>query len=698
MTLFHDNLVLVALLVATLLAVLLLAVVVSAALRGGGAAGSGAAVKTLRLLGAESLRLSFRKAVKLVEANLAGSGERYNLSWTLLLNDSAGADVPLLQAGLPSALSSDSSLSAAAQGIAWQFFDKGVVVQLRTQYLGESVEGDKGDGVWDAFIGLCRNYRPQRPFDAIVLAIPCAVLLAADPQGQRDLVARAQALHRRLWLAQNRLALRFPMHVVVTECESIPGFASFGAALPAGLRRSILGWASPHQLVAPFRGQWVDSAMDQVVGAVADSCAELCALEPGEQDSTAYFLLPTAIEGLRAGLKLFCEELMRPSAYHESFLLRGIYLTGDASDTAVLQGAGNAAPVPEQAVPARMPVFLRDIFERKIFPEVGLVRASVQRLRRPAARHAAYWVAVLVPLVWGVSLGVGTWQLHRKQGELMTWLQGPGRLYAGPAEGINVASAQRRAVSALEQVDRIGTLRFYALAMPGSWPLFDDLEERRHARLEQGFGAHAVAALRTAAVNQLRQLTGAGHDAATGRLIDNGQCTLPQGWVESIASAQPAGLDLNSLPEYQAVVGYIDNVRHLDQAVRAMRRLAGPAGTPPAGADLQLAMRMLLGREVPATLSGAAQLYREAAQDGKEPGDADMGDPANCTLRLALSAMYARLFEKMHYWWPRRTPAMHWCACAPAARWAPGRPCTGRWRPSRCCWCRARAPGCTRAN
>jgi type VI secretion system protein ImpL len=627
------NLLLGGLLVATLLVVILLAVVVSAALRGGGAAGSTAAVKTLRLLGAESLRLSFRKAVKLVEANLASSAERYNLAWTLLLNDSAGADVPMAESGLSCALSADSSLHAAAQGLAWHFFDKGLVVQLRTQALG--ADGD-GDGVWDALIELCRQYRPQRPFDALVLAISCAALLEDGPQGQRDLVARAQALHRRLWLAQNRLALRFPVHLVVTECEQLPGFASFGAALAPALRRSILGWASPHELAAPFRAQWVDQAMDQVLGAVADSGAELSALEPGEADSRAYLLLPTELERLRAGLKLFCDELMRPSAYHESFLLRGVYLTGDSSPAAVLQAGGAVAADREQA-PACLPVFLRDIFERKVFPEVGLVRSSRQRLRRPAARRLAHWVAILVPLAWAGSLLVGAWNLQQKQDELMVWLKGSGQPYRGPAEAFRKDQAQERAVAALEEVDSIGAIRFYSYAMPGSWPLFDVLEAQRHARLEEVFGAHAVEALRAAAVAKLAQLTGAAPD--------DGNCDLPVGWRELVAADQDANLDLDRLPEYRGLLRYLDGVRDLHQAVRAMRRLAGPAARPATGADLQVAMRILLGKAVPPGLSNAAALYRQAAESRQDLTDAAIGAPVKCTLRMATSALYTRMFE-----------------------------------------------------
>ena len=276
-----NHLVVATLALVTLLVLLLLGLIVSAASRGAGEGGAANADSKLRLLGAESLRQSFRGAVKLIESNLAARSERYQLSWTLLLNESALRPLPLGQCGLSSALSADSTLSAAAQGIDWHFFDGGVIVQLQAGHLGApDPERASSNGVWDDFLGLCRGYRPQRPFDSIVLALPCAALLQTDPQGQLDLMARAKAIHRRLWLAQNRLALRFPIYLVVSECDALPGFATFGAALPEPLRRSMLGWSSPYELVAPFRGQWVDSAVDEIVRAAGDHCAELCALEP----------------------------------------------------------------------------------------------------------------------------------------------------------------------------------------------------------------------------------------------------------------------------------------------------------------------------------------------------------------------------------------------------------------------------------
>ncbi|RSZ60512.1 hypothetical protein HF313_19490 [Massilia atriviolacea] len=643
-----DNIAIATLLLVTVLVLVLLAMVMSAALRGAAPPGAAGSAGALRLLGSESLRQSFHGAVELIEANLAPSAKRYDLSWTLLLNE-GGADVPLLQSGLHSALSADSSQSAAALGMNWNFFDEGVVVQLQAASLG-SPDPDSAaqDGIWNDFLGLCARYRPQRPFDGIVLAIPCALLLNGEAQGQLELVARAKSISRRLWLAQNRLALRFPVHVMLTGCELLPGFASFGAALPEALRRSILGWASPYELVAPFQVQWIDTAMDQVVGAVADGCAELCALEPAGADSSAYFLLPREVERLRAGLTVFCEELMRPSAYHEPFLLRGIYLTGDASATSALLADGDGPPDPGEEAAAGegqregMPVFLRDVFERKIFPEAGLVQSASKRVRHTARQRLAYWPLLLAPGLWAVGVVVATFQLHYLGEQVLGDLKAlNGELRAG---GADARQRSQRAVAALLNIEQLGAERFRSVFMPGSWQVFSNLHEQMQERLEQGFAEHAFAPLRQAAYAQLGQLTGVPLDPATGSLIAGAQCTLPARWNEAGQAAN--ALDLEDMPRYLAMLRYLARLDELEDAVGAMQRLAGPEVAPAAGEDLALAVRVLLGAELNGKPARTAALFRQVAQGMPPLAVEPMQQAARCALRQGAQSMYQGLYDE----------------------------------------------------
>lgn len=680
-----DNTAIATLLVLTLLVMLLFAIVIWAAMKGAEKADKPADQKP-RQISADSLKQSFRVAVELIENNIAARSERYSLAWTLVLNEgSAARELPLLQSGLQSALSADSTLTAGAHGISWNFFDQGIAVQLQSDALG-TPDADAADAnamantTWDDFLGLCRNYRPERPFDSIVVALPASALLDVEGAGQLDLAARAKAIHRRLWLAQNRLALRFPIYLAITDCETIPGFARFAAALPEPLRRSMLGWSSPHELVAPFQGQWIDTMMNEVGRTLSDSCAELCALEPSDADSSAYFLLPNQVERLRTGLKMFAEELMRPSAYHEPFLLRGIYLTGDCSDEAALLGEGQApapaehdgaqsdmaasgaalpdwaAPSPAADAPAyragrdsAVPAFLRDIFERKIFAEAGLVRSSsLHRMRRPAMNRVARWCAVALPAVWVLGLVFSSLRLHALGTEVVGNLQALNRdtRISQLVKNNHVVDPQRnqqRALEALASIEQISNAHLWSPFMPGSWSWFNDLQDQVQRRMEKSFAETAFDPLLRAAYARVSELSGKPLDAASGTLIIGRLCAAPK-FVRQPGATPAGGLDVGTVPEYAALNAYVEAVAQLDQAVQAMMRLKTPGADTPSGDDLALVVNVLLNREMNGNLKRTAALFRTVARTKPTLAVEPMQEASVCAFGLGVKALSSRLF------------------------------------------------------
>ena len=81
-------------------------------------------------LRSDSLRSAFRRAVELIEGNIATRAERYNIPWIMILNE--GDDprpLPIAQAGVASVLGADAASPAATQGISWHFFDRGIVAR-----------------------------------------------------------------------------------------------------------------------------------------------------------------------------------------------------------------------------------------------------------------------------------------------------------------------------------------------------------------------------------------------------------------------------------------------------------------------------------------------------------------------------------------------------------------------------------------
>lgn len=663
-----DHLATVALLAFLLLSVLVLGLVMWAAAQGADRAPSASPPGPAARVSLQACQQSFHRAVELIETHLAVRSERYNLSWTLVL-DAADTEqpLPLASAGIASAMSTEAMRSLQAHGIAWRFFDKGVAVQVPSPGLGAESDASSPEAdLWDPFLSLCRRYRPDRPFDALVVSVPAALLMDGDASSGLDLATRAKVIQRRLWLAQHRFALQFPVYLVVSGCEAIPGFTAFARALPPTLHASMLGWSSPYELDAPFQPTWIDTGMDEVTRDVQDACAELCALAPAGHDSAEYFMLPAQLDTLRRSLQIFTEELMLTPADHESFLLRGFYFTGDCSDAAALHAAAadaSPSPVPEAAastegeIPAPKaldtapplapePAFLRDLFERKIFAEPGLVRASrMQHLQRPVVGRALRWTAVALPAVWAIGLVVSTLRLSQLGPDLVAAVHELDRHERATGEPVDAVRDRTRALGTLALIEHVEGGRFGAIAMPGSWALWDDLQERLRLRLERSFSDNAIEPLRLGAYARISELTGVPTDPATGTLINGSTCALPPAWTSQTAGTRLGGLNVEDLPEFAALLEFAGRLEALDRGVRALGRLAH-SHAPASGEDLRIVVRVFLGAEVTANLDRAAALLRQQSQSRVRLALAPLQQATRCSFSAATHAVHERLFDR----------------------------------------------------
>lgn len=610
----------------------------------------------------DSLRSSFRQAVELIESNIASRADRYSIPWIMVLNEgSDNRQLPIEQSGVASALSTESASAAATQGISWHFFDRGVVIDIQGAYLGTPDDEDTSEKPWDEFLGMCRAYRPQRPFDSIVITIPAALLLDDTADGRLELSKRAKLAHRRLWLAQNRFAMRFAVYVVVTGAEQLQGFSAFARALPEPLRASMLGWSSPYDLSTTYQSAWVEDAVNTVVRSVSDVSAELFATDAAQPDAGQQLLLPSRIEGLKTQLQLYVDELMRPSAYHEPFFFRGIYLTGDSGESAqalaVIDSEKNDDGLDDAngdliAQLMRQPAFLRDLFEKKIFLEYGLTRASrTQTLTRPVLHRALRWTAIIFLGGWGVGLGFATWQLHQHNKALVTalsQLQSDAQYRTRAAQsGSAIPSAwyRNKALSLLAMNERLRTEGTHSIFMPGSWRLFDDLNEKVIERIEREFVDIAVNTLRREMLGRVSQLSGVEQEDSTGNFILGSSCGLPPSFATLADNPRKNGLLVENQPEFGALQSYLASVDQLDIALQSLERLRQPSASN--AEDLRVAVRYALGAELPADVSRSLRYFRQAAAESNSLTIplGPVQDALRCSLVKASSMLDSRLFS-----------------------------------------------------
>lgn len=307
--------------------------------------------------------------------------ERESLARILVLGDSGSGKTSLVAAaGQRQNLTGDKDPNALVRvdlvGNSLFVEANGALVRYR----------EEEDEEQDAFLELLRGLRSAhaaRPADLIVVTAPCAALLGTDVPGADGLKRSAASVRQRLAQIERELSVLPPVYLVVTGADAVDGFHAFVEALPEPARHSVLGWSSPHGPLATSVADWTGDALAAVRDDVAEAEERRFLSGVPLRDPEAYYLFPAQLGTVEAALGAFVDEIFFPAQGGEGFVLRGIYFTGAMGEPPPPpQGLlGAALPPPERPL-----AFARDLFEKKILPEVGLVRPSARaRARRRRA-------------------------------------------------------------------------------------------------------------------------------------------------------------------------------------------------------------------------------------------------------------------------------------------------------------------------
>ncbi len=588
------------------------------------------------------LRTSFRDAVARIERNIAEHGKRYDIPWVVLLHDGSAVTRPAIEdCGLTRVLDGDAG-EPERDAPHWHFFDRGIVIELESEQLDDPASIDLQEKRWEEFVALCGKYRPQRPLDSVIVSVPAALLADRSPEGRERLRLKADAASRRIWIAQNRYAMRFAVYVLVSGCEDLPGFASFAQALPPALRDSMLGWSSPYQPSALYQPGWVTQAFDQVEQNVADTGAELFASNALVASPPDLFLLPSRLASLRAGTAEYLGELMRPNAYHEPFFLRGIYFSGNGPQ----------------------PLFLRDMLDAKVFDEFGLARAAhSQKLARPLMSRIGRWVAVGLPLFYAFGIVVTTIQLQRVLPALGEGLEGLKRdsefraQASSAGERIEFEWYRKTALQLMIGLEELQSRRLTNMVsmydaniinpfMPGSWPMFDNLRERARNRIKDSFAELGVHTLQQAIYRRTAELANAPLNPVTFRLTGSStDCEGPLAASAAVPVAARQTVAIENLGEFATLQRYATELARLDASVSAMQHLK----TPHKGSSKELHNLVLdmLGADLPGDLQASIHLFSAAAvNEGTLVDRPAVATAARCGFVKAALAMNRKLFDE----------------------------------------------------
>jgi type VI secretion system protein ImpL len=237
--------------------------------------------------------------------------------------------------------------------------------------------------------------RPHRPIDSLVVVIPCPFLM--DAEAAPDLAAaRGRQLYDIILAVQQRTGWRVPVYLLLSEADRIQGFAPIAQAVLAHSANPMIGWPAPKALDSLFEPSWIDEAFEAMRSTLSTEQLHLLMSLNGDRSAEDVLLFPNRLAQIKPALAALLGQMLETSAYHEGFMLRGIFLTGETGARAELldMGPPDATAPAEQYAPATDPevtaaALVRDpqpladtLFRRKIFPEAGLAQPAYGEMTR----------------------------------------------------------------------------------------------------------------------------------------------------------------------------------------------------------------------------------------------------------------------------------------------------------------------------
>jgi len=568
-------------------------------------------------LSGKGMLLSFSRGLSYLKQRAAGRDYRYEVPWLLMLGArEAGTTTVLANAGGSAPMSREGGHTFGVPGgPEWWFYERGLVINAPGDTVRRA-DGRTSDQMgWFALLQLLVRRRARRPLDAVVLTISAEELLETpNAPASTDLTTRADVLCQKLSELRRAASMRLPVYVLVTKCDLVPGFSSFAGELPRELHGEIFGWSNPYPLEAAFSPDWVDECCREMHRRIVEQQMEIFVERNQLEEPDGVFLFPAQFETLHGPLRQYLAYLFHSTAYQESYYFRGIYFCGDvaaatvreaapvsAMAMAAVSGGGPVGTAFEEtsvvpAAPAitmlresrqdreRRPIFLHDLFERKIFPESVLARPlSVIDMSRNRTVLTAQILTLAFVLVMGTGLLVKSLRFsslkHQYLGPLFQTLADDlnksdlrkarlGRETAAERDA-RLLRSSRDASNVLRSIGLFSERRLRSIFFPASWDGAADRDMQR--ALAKAFGTIVLDGFRVDLTLRLAGLI----QATTPHTLDS---PSSNGSDDTVSVGKPATLrvfdSFTNVPEYQAWGQYITGLRELEENIGRYNRIA----------------------------------------------------------------------------------------------------------------------------
>ncbi|MFG1462662.1 type VI secretion system membrane subunit TssM [Xanthobacter sp. DSM 24535] len=347
-----------------------------------------------------------------------GRSYAYQLPWYLVTGmGGAGKTSLIRRSGLrfPVADRRDGPGGQIAAGASCAFFfsDAAVLVDTQGPFRGDGIASGSERQVWTNFVALLKKHRPRQPINGVILAINLEDL---EGWSEAERLTHGADIRQQLVGLQTRLKVRFPVYVVLTKADRVPGFHAFFDGITAEERNRVFGLTFPlcdenglsaeGETLFAFLNREYDNLLQWQLPRVLNRVN--LEADAGRRFDTFMFL--PYLAALKPAVCDLLEDMFKPSGYERPLLLRGLYLT-----SADAEEVGNESPyrlLPQERPEGgsavverrRTGFFIHDTLEKVIFGEAGLVGIDSELKRRQ--KHLQWGLTALAGCI---AVGLGLW-------------------------------------------------------------------------------------------------------------------------------------------------------------------------------------------------------------------------------------------------------------------------------------------------
>jgi len=334
----------------------------------------------------DDLRRKFEEGV---EKFRSAGKDIYSLPWYLVVGPSGSGKTEAIRhcgVGFPPGLQDCLQGTGGTVNMHWWFTNHAVMVDTAGRmFMEEAGAGTSSE--WKEFLKLLRQTRPNAPVNGMLLFIGIDSLIKDSAE---KIEATAGAIARQLDTIQRTLDVRFPVYVVISKCDLIPGFREFFDGLnDPQMQGQMLGWSNPSSLDETFKPDLVDEHIRTVRLRLLRRRAGILQDPVHTEDPSAkradevdeLFSLPDNLAKIAPRLRRYLELIFVAGEWSpKPLFLRGLYFTSSMREGEALdQDLAAALGVTLDSLPGGKAwerdrsYFLRDLFMNKTFREKGLV-------------------------------------------------------------------------------------------------------------------------------------------------------------------------------------------------------------------------------------------------------------------------------------------------------------------------------------